>query len=111
MLSFVSNRCLDAGYIVVNRTGKVSGLTELCATGCVSLQGAFPIYQGLSQNLARDGRAACGLVVKNPPANAGDRDAVSIPELGDPLEEDTATYSSILAWRIPWTEEPGAYGP
>jgi len=25
----------------------------------------------------------------------------------DPLEEDTATYSSILAWRIPWTEEPG----
>ena len=90
---------------------QVSGLTELCATGCVSLQGAFPIYQGLSQNLARDGTAACGLVVKNPPANAGDRDAVSIPELGDPLEEDTATYSSILAWRIPWTEEPGAYGP
>ena len=25
----------------------------------------------------------------------------------DPLEEDMATYSSILAWRIPWTEEPG----
>ena len=25
----------------------------------------------------------------------------------DPLEEDTATHSSILAWRIPWTEEPG----
>ena len=25
----------------------------------------------------------------------------------DPLEEDTATYSSILAWRVPWTEEPG----
>ena len=25
----------------------------------------------------------------------------------DPLEEETATYSSILAWRIPWTEEPG----
>ena len=25
----------------------------------------------------------------------------------DPLEEGTATYSSILAWRIPWTEEPG----
>ena len=24
----------------------------------------------------------------------------------DPLEEDMATYSSILAWRIPWTEEP-----
>ena len=24
----------------------------------------------------------------------------------DPLEEDMATYSSVLAWRIPWTEEP-----
>ena len=27
--------------------------------------------------------------------------------LGDPLEEGMATHSSILAWRIPWTEEPG----
>ena len=25
----------------------------------------------------------------------------------DPLEEDMATHSSVLAWRIPWTEEPG----
>ena len=25
----------------------------------------------------------------------------------DPLEEDMATYSSVLAWRITWTEEPG----
>ena len=25
----------------------------------------------------------------------------------DPLEEETATHSSILVWRIPWTEEPG----
>ena len=25
----------------------------------------------------------------------------------DPLEEETATCSSILAWKIPWTEEPG----
>ena len=30
----------------------------------------------------------------------------------DPLEEGMATHSSILAWRIPWTEEPGGlYGP
>ena len=27
----------------------------------------------------------------------------------DPLEKGMATHSSILAWRIPWTEEPGAY--
>ena len=26
---------------------------------------------------------------------------------GDPLEEEMATHSSILAWRIPWTQEPG----
>ena len=26
---------------------------------------------------------------------------------GDPLEEGVAAHSSILAWRIPWTEEPG----
>ena len=26
---------------------------------------------------------------------------------GDPLEKETATHSNILAWRIPWTEEPG----
>ena len=29
----------------------------------------------------------------------------------DPLEEGMATHSSILAWRIPWTEEPGRYSP
>jgi len=34
---------------------------------------------------------------------------MQIPSLGgeDPLEEEMATYASILAWRIPWTEEPG----
>ena len=48
------------------------------------------------------------LVVKNLPANAGDvRGASSIPGSGKPLEEGMATHSSILAWRIPWTEEPG----
>ena len=46
-------------------------------------------------------------MVKNPPANAGDvRDAVLLLGQEDFLEEGTATYSSILAWRIPWTEEP-----
>ena len=29
----------------------------------------------------------------------------------DSLEKGRATHSSILAWRIPWTEEPGAYSP
>ena len=44
------------------------------------------------------------LVVKNPPANAGDiRDRGQPLGLEDPLEEDMATHSSILVWRIPWT--------
>ena len=48
------------------------------------------------------------LVVKNPPANAEViRDTGSIPVLGRSMEEGMATHSSILAWRIPWTEEPG----
>ena len=36
-----------------------------------------------------------------------------IPSLGreDPLEEGVATHSSVLAWRIPWTKEPGSYSP
>ena len=48
-----------------------------------------------------------GVVVKNIPANARDiRDAGSIPGLGRSLEEEMATHSSILTWKIPWTEEP-----
>ena len=35
------------------------------------------------------------------------RDLGSIPGLGRSLEKGMATHSSILAWRIPWTEEPG----
>uniref|UniRef100_A0AC11EPW8 Uncharacterized protein n=1 Tax=Ovis aries TaxID=9940 RepID=A0AC11EPW8_SHEEP len=30
---------------------------------------------------------------------------------GDPVEKRMATHSSILAWRIPWTEEPGGHSP
>ena len=47
-----------------------------------------------------------GSVVKNLPASAGDMGL--IPDPGrPPLEKDMATDSSIPAWRIPWTEEPG----
>ena len=44
-------------------------------------------------------------IVKNLPANA--RDPGLIPGLGRPPGEGMATDSIILAWRIPWTEEPG----
>ena len=47
-------------------------------------------------------------MVKNPPANAGDRRVVgSILGSGNPLKEEMATHSSIVfAWKIPWREEP-----
>ena len=46
-----------------------------------------------------------GSVVKNLPSNAGNR----VLSLGmeDTLEKEMAAHSSILAWRIPWTKEPG----
>ena len=45
-----------------------------------------------------------GSVVKNLPANAEDTGSLGQE---DPLEKEMATHSSILAWRIPRTEEPG----
>ena len=46
-----------------------------------------------------------GQMAKNPPA----RQETQVQSLGqeDPLEKGMGTHSSILAWRIPWTEEPG----
>ena len=47
-------------------------------------------------------------MAKNQPANAGDiRDVGSIPGSGRSPGEGNGTHSSILAWRTPWTEEPG----
>ena len=52
-----------------------------------------------------DGASQVVLVVKNPLANAEVRDVGSIPGSG------MTTHSSILAWRIPWTEDLTGYGP
>ena len=48
-------------------------------------------------------------MAKNLPANAGD----VVQSLGqeDPLEKEMATHSRVLAWEIPWTEEPGGVCP
>ena len=49
-----------------------------------------------------------GSVGKEFARSAGDRaDPGSIPGREDPLEKGTETHSSLLAWEIPWTEEPG----
>ena len=47
-------------------------------------------------------------VIKSPPA-VQESQEMRVLSLGreDPLEEEMATHCSILAWRIPWTEEPG----
>ena len=63
----------------------------------------FPlsVYYSLHYNRGFPGIS----VVKNPPA----KQEMPVRSLGqeDPLEKEKATHSSVLAWRIPWTEEPG----
>ena len=46
-------------------------------------------------------------MVKNPPANAGDAGSISGFGRSPGEGKEMATHSSILAWRIPWAEEPG----
>ena len=60
------------------------------------------------KNYTRVWASQVALVVKNLPASAGDtRDVSLIPESGRSPGEENGTHSGILAWRIPWTEEPG----
>ena len=46
-----------------------------------------------------------GSTVKNPPANAGN--GIWSLSWEDSLDKEMTAHSSILAWEIPWTEEPG----
>ena len=58
--------------------------------------------------LRRDQGFPSGSMGKESTCNAGDAgDKSSIPGSGRSLEEGMATHSSVLAWRIPWTEVPG----
>ena len=50
-----------------------------------------------------------GSAVKNLPAMQETQ--VRFLDWEDPLKKEMATHSSILAWEIPWTEEPGSYSP
>ena len=49
------------------------------------------------------------LLVKNLPVQETSETQVRSLGQEEPLEEEMATHSSILAWRIPWTEEPGRF--
>ena len=55
------------------------------------------------------GASQGALVVKNPSANVGRCKRLGFNPwvMEEPLEEGTTTHSSILTWKIPWTEEPG----
>ena len=61
--------------------------------------------EGIGYPLLYSWTSLVAQMVKNPPAMR----ATWIQSLGweDPLDEGMATHSSILAWRIPWTEKPG----
>ena len=65
-----------------------------------------PIQEFRFQQRANEGFPG-GSVVKNLPAMQEPQE-MGVQSLGweDPLEEEMTTHSSILAWRIPWTEEP-----
>ena len=62
---------------------------------------SFPIYNFV---LVYAQASQVVLVVKNPPANSEDMKG-GFNSWEDPLEEELAAYSSVLAWKIPWTEE------
>ena len=53
----------------------------------------------------------CGSAGKGSSAMQDTQTRVQSPGQEDPLKEKMATYSSILAWEIPWTEEPGGLQP
>ena len=72
----------------------------------------FPDLSTLIQELAR--QAIC----EGCPGGSGGEDPPAIQETrvrsldrGDPLEKGVATHSSVLAWRIPWTEDLVGYSP
>ena len=76
----------------------------------------FPVLLLLERECLRQlfwGFPGGKLVVKNPPANAGETLEMLVRSLGreDPLEAGMATHSGVLAWRIPRTEEPGGLRP
>ena len=57
------------------------------------------------------GASLVAQLVKSPSANTGDKTWVPSLDQEDPLEKEMATHSSILSWKIPWTEEPAGYSP
>ena len=75
--------------------GVGDGVVKYPEEALAELQWRFRFHHYLSSG---------GAVVKNPPANAGD---MRVQSLQLSLEEEMASHSGMLAWKIPRTEEPG----
>ena len=87
--------------------GSSAGKESACKAGdtsSISGLGRSP-GEGISYPLQYSWASLVAQRVKNPPTMR----EIWVRSLGweDPLEEGMATYSSILAWKIPWTEKPG----
>ena len=67
----------------------------------------FPYSKQYSYSLKEEGGFPGDSVVKNPPTKEKQETWVRLLGQEDPMEQEMATYSSILAWVIPWTEETG----
>ena len=81
--------------------GDVSRKIQAQARECKEVEAGLGLFQPLQD-------FPSGSVVKNlPPVQ--ETQEMQVQSLGqeDPMEEGTATHSGILAWSIPWTEEPG----
>ena len=90
---------------------KINFILFILAPDALMLSCQMPLEQVFSGLELSDpsklwGASQVALVVKNPSANAGE---MWVRSLGQKvlLEKGLATHSSVLAWRIPWTEEPG----
>ena len=83
------------------------GKESACNTGDPSLipESGRCAAEGVGYPLQHSWASLVAQLVKNPPAML----ETWVRSLGweDPLEKGKATHSSILSWRIPWTEEPG----
>ena len=94
-------------YLYNGFPGSSAGKESACSAGDPgSISGSErSAGEGIGYPLQYSWASLVAQMVKNPPVMW----ETWVPSLGweDPLEKETAIHSSILAWRIPWTKEPG----
>ena len=100
--------------LLISRVPKGAAAGEVMPSKPLALEretykAEFKATQGGAGRFGTHHAALVAQTVKNPPATR----ETWVQSLGweDPLEKKTSIYSSILAWRIAWTEEPGELQP